>query len=398
MTNCYRIILTAILVLVVSNLCFGQFGPPIQVTTTGGYHPSVSPDGEWVVFGNIYEMLSIIRTDGTDNTLLSSAVPCYQPDWSRHNDSLIVFIRTDSAGSGEFIEHYQSLATMNVFTMNATHFYGGEFDDDPAWAPDGSFIAIQNSDPDGVRLISYPDTIITDVSCSDNGGICEGEHPTWSPDGNWIAFEDGLEILKVQTTGGDAEAIVEGIGDASYPTWSPDGESIAFTLGAGDYNHVWVIEDINDSQNLIQVTDGLVIDARPTWSPESDTIYFTRRDFDNPQNDIWKTGKVVPTSIDDETVLDVPSSFTIGQNYPNPFNPVTTIEYSVPTRSQVTIEVFNTLGQKVITLIDKVQSAGNHTLKWDSKSTSGQKVSSGVYLYRFQVGNHVEMKRMVLLK
>ncbi|MBU1117336.1 MAG: T9SS type A sorting domain-containing protein [Bacteroidetes bacterium] len=101
---------------------------------------------------------------------------------------------------------------------------------------------------------------------------------------------------------------------------------------------------------------------------------------------------------DDDHGELLPYLFELSQNYPNPFNPVTTIEYSLPERSQVTIEVYNVLGQKVRTLVDREESAGSYTITWDGTSSTGETVSTGVYFYRFQADDHVETKKMLLLK
>lgn len=77
-----------------------------------------------------------------------------------------------------------------------------------------------------------------------------------------------------------------------------------------------------------------------------------------------------------------PTTYTLEQNYPNPFNPVTTINYQVPFESKVNIEVYNILGQKVITLIDDKKQAGYYDVQWDGHSQNGAKVSSGIYIYR----------------
>lgn len=110
------------------------------------------------------------------------------------------------------------------------------------------------------------------------------------------------------------------------------------------------------------------------------------------------TTQIITDVADDEHGDILPYRFDLSQNYPNPFNPVTTIKYSLPQRSYVTIEVFNVLGQKVRTLVDREESAGSYSITWDGTGSSGQTVSTGVYLYRFQAGEHVETKKMLLLK
>jgi len=104
---------------------------------------------------------------------------------------------------------------------------------------------------------------------------------------------------------------------------------------------------------------------------------------------------------DVESVVDdgaLPYAFALSQNHPNPFNPVTTIEYHLPRRSNVRIDIYNLIGQKVRTLVDGEESAGSYSITWDGTSSSGEAISTGVYFYRFQAGDHVETKKMLLLK
>ncbi len=94
----------------------------------------------------------------------------------------------------------------------------------------------------------------------------------------------------------------------------------------------------------------------------------------------------------------LPSLYVLGQNYPNPFNPTTTIEYSLPSQTKVTIEVFNVIGQKVRTLVNETMSAGSYQTEWNGTDDKGSSVSTGVYLYRLSAGEVVQMKKMLLLK
>ncbi|MBU2652429.1 MAG: right-handed parallel beta-helix repeat-containing protein [Bacteroidetes bacterium] len=106
----------------------------------------------------------------------------------------------------------------------------------------------------------------------------------------------------------------------------------------------------------------------------------------------------VIVGVNDDPAGGLPYRFELSQNYPNPFNPVTTIEYSLPQRSNVRIEIFNLLGRKVRTLVEREESAGTYSITWDGESTNGQPVSTGVYFYRFQAGDYVATKKMLLLK
>jgi methionine-rich copper-binding protein CopC len=94
-----------------------------------------------------------------------------------------------------------------------------------------------------------------------------------------------------------------------------------------------------------------------------------------------------------------PEAFALANNYPNPFNPATTIKYALPEASQVRLEVFNTVGQVVRTMVDAHQNAGRYVVEWDATSDNGVNLSSGIYFYRLQVeGNYLEVKKMLLLK
>ena len=90
--------------------------------------------------------------------------------------------------------------------------------------------------------------------------------------------------------------------------------------------------------------------------------------------------------------------FELLQNYPNPFNPGTIISYRLPKSSKVELTIYNMLGQKITKLINKTQSAGEHLAIWDGRDTSGELVSSGIYIYRLKAREFVENRKMVLVR
>jgi hypothetical protein len=94
----------------------------------------------------------------------------------------------------------------------------------------------------------------------------------------------------------------------------------------------------------------------------------------------------------------VPVAFKLGQNYPNPFNPSTVIEYNVPSQSNVEVGIYNMLGQKVMTLVNEVHSAGQYRVTWSGNDNYGNKVASGVYFYKLRAGSFEGVKKMMLLK
>ena len=93
----------------------------------------------------------------------------------------------------------------------------------------------------------------------------------------------------------------------------------------------------------------------------------------------------------------LPAGFGLGQNYPNPFNPGTVIPYQLATDGYVRLDVFNLLGQRVVTLVDGEMSAGRYTAQWDARDGSGYGVAAGVYVYRLTAGGGTATRRMVLV-
>ena len=93
----------------------------------------------------------------------------------------------------------------------------------------------------------------------------------------------------------------------------------------------------------------------------------------------------------------LPERLSLGHNYPNPFNPSTIIPYQLPVSAHVRLEVFNLLGQRIVTLVDGEQPAGFHTARWDGTDAAERAVGAGVYLYRLQSGQAVATERMVLI-
>jgi hypothetical protein len=100
-------------------------------------------------------------------------------------------------------------------------------------------------------------------------------------------------------------------------------------------------------------------------------------------------------SIDDDLFAGntIPKEFKVYNNFPNPFNPVTFIRYDLPSAGHVKVQVYNILGQVVATLVDKEQSLGTYTYRFD-----GINLASGTYIYRITTGKHTVVRKMILHK
>ncbi|MFC1550056.1 FlgD immunoglobulin-like domain containing protein [Candidatus Neomarinimicrobiota bacterium] len=94
----------------------------------------------------------------------------------------------------------------------------------------------------------------------------------------------------------------------------------------------------------------------------------------------------------------IPSEFRLQQNFPNPFNPTTTINYQIPSDSQVSITVYDLMGKEVKTIFTGNKQAGHYTVGWDGRNNIGQLVSGGVYLYNIKTSKFTQTRKMILLK
>jgi photosystem II stability/assembly factor-like uncharacterized protein len=149
-------------------------------------------------------------------------------------------------------------------------------------------------------------------------------------------------------------------------------------------------------------------DTGLSWELDTSTQEKIRNlSFIKKDNEIWGWGvgqngiilkyrEGVISNIEDDFI--VPDRMTLAQNYPNPFNPTTTIRYTLPGREKVALIVYNMMGRKVRTLVDKIQPSGSRVISWDGRDDFGNLVGSGVYVYRLQAGTEVRTRKMVFVR
>ena len=132
---------------------------------------------------------------------------------------------------------------------------------------------------------------------------------------------------------------------------------------------------------LAEVTDDIDDEARDATYPDigADEFIFSITGIDDDENN--------------SVHIEVPKEFIVFQNYPNPFNPVTHIRYGLPKTSHVKIDLYNSLGQKVGTIVNTQQNAGYYNVKFDASH-----LGSGFYFYHMQAGNYSKIQKMLLIK
>jgi len=99
-----------------------------------------------------------------------------------------------------------------------------------------------------------------------------------------------------------------------------------------------------------------------------------------------------------DVINQLPHAFNLYNNYPNPFNPVTTLRYNLPEDALVNITIYDIMGRIVRTLINSQQNAGFKSIQWNATNDAGSPLSAGLYLYKIQADNFVQIRKMVLLK
>lgn len=121
-----------------------------------------------------------------------------------------------------------------------------------------------------------------------------------------------------------------------------------------------------------------------SWTPWNETYFFRAT--------IQTTTSVAELS------NVIPDKFEVSQNYPNPFNPSTKFRYALPEGRNIKIIIYDIQGKQVAELVNNYQAAGTYEVTWNGKNDNGEAVSSGVYLYKIEVGDYAISKKMIMLK
>jgi len=161
--------------------------------------------------------------------------------------------------------------------------------------------------------------------------------------------------------------------------------------GIPDDHYHDVTVNLAGDQLSVFLDDSLLLNASSNSLLKTGNIGFGSDHHAMYFDDISIEGHGNPTAV--ESSAAIAGEFSLRQNYPNPFNPSSHIGFSLPAAEHVLLEVYNGLGQKVQTLIDRPMPAGSHEVLF-----SGEELASGIYFYTIQAGDFRDLRKMILLK
>jgi len=138
------------------------------------------------------------------------------------------------------------------------------------------------------------------------------------------------------------------------------------------------------------------------YAPDSDRSFISGNGTTYDKTKHWAIrSKISYEKIDTNKVgipVGIPTEFDLHENYPNPFNPITTLRFGLPEVSDITLTIYNILGQRVRSFNMESTPAGYHSIKWNATNDYGEQVGAGVYLYQLRANQFVKTRKMVLLK
>ncbi|MFU8811926.1 MAG: carbohydrate binding domain-containing protein [Balneolaceae bacterium] len=150
-----------------------------------------------------------------------------------------------------------------------------------------------------------------------------------------------------------------------------------------------VVDDRDDNRD--RYWEGSAHQLFYSWKPNFGPNFFSTP---SDLSAVAIAGRGIATSIDENPFAELPNTVELRQNYPNPFNPTTNIQFNLPQAETVRLTIYNTIGQRIATLVNNQQfGAGLHEISFDAS-----RLASGMYIYRLEAGNQIRTRKMMLIK
>jgi Tol biopolymer transport system component len=291
------------------------------------------------------------------------------------------------------------------------------------WSPDGLQLAFthssNNGQPGGIGTTWVVNADGTNLRQLSPAGV-DDWIPSWSPDGTRIAFQSDVggesQLFLMYADGSGRQQITTGPGSRGGPRWSPDGTMLAYSLFPTGVSacsiHIVHLDGTGDAA----VTDTTGYNGRPAWSPDGTelTLHSNRSgNFRVYRINVNGTnlrpitaGTTAPGDWNgDWRFVNSPASADGGVEdtslilrVPNPMCAGSVIRFATAVGQEARIEIFDSTGRLVRTLLRERLLAGEHSASWDTKDDTGRACPAGVYHCRFTCGNLVQTARLVYVK
>ena len=342
-------------------------------------------------------------------------------------------------GGGIYFRNSSTVMENSEFTYNNAEYGGGIYDNNSNldldrcfflnnYATNGGGIYCLNTNPvmnniviannssahgGGVNLINNCQPLFTNITFVNNSATFDGgcilcgsdSSPSflncilWDnlPQEIYFGDYDLMNTVTISYTdiqGGEAGIVTNNNGTVNWLEGNIDENPLFVGTGEHPYS---LSEDSPCIDAGIPDTTGLNL---PPWD-----IIGNYRIWDGDGDEVaiidmgaYEYGAPPYVDVDVNVIVQTPEVL-LYQNFPNPFNPETTILFSIPNDSEIELNIYNIKGQKVKTLVDETLESGNHTVIWNGRDSNGNRVSSGIYLYKLKVNGKTEVvKKCLLLK
>lgn len=317
-------------------------------------------------------------------------------------DSRIVIINSDGAiinslssfggGDGQLTRGGELVVTPGGFVLVTDRYQGNVI----IFDPEGQFVGNIGAEtgfpldvPTGIAvdqdgLIYVSSTMNAEIKIFyanlklENNSAVTTSYPIYPEDGAEVS--QSQVVLKAYVEATDAATQVAGF---------------QFQLfDSGNQNEPLELSDLRPDSTIM--TDGSIQKVMAVWSPttrftEENEYFWNSRVMVKGQYGSWSDLRSFKISA-------LPGQFSLDQNFPNPFNPTTTINFSLPRESDVTLEVINILGERTRVIVSDRLPAGNHSITWDGRDENSRMAASGIYFYRLRTEQYEKTRKMVLLK
>lgn len=234
------------------------------------------------------------------------------------------------------------------------------------------------------------------LSANEDGSVIVGYATNSSDNKRPFRWKESTGMVELPTLGTESEAldvsgngryvvgyyIINGTQERRAIRWD------AFTFPPSVRNLTSYYSDL--------LTTGSYLEMATAISPSGRYIVGYGYNAETKRTEAFLLDTELPSTIGN--IGNPPELFELFQNYPNPFNPTTTITYNLRMTNRVSLTIYNSLGEKVRTLVNRQQSPGRYEVVWDGRDDSGQLVTSGVYLYKLEAGKFNQAKKMILVR